>query len=632
MSDKAFLILVAFSLSLAGSIRLVGQPIPSDYDVFLEAESPSESNGFISEGSPRADGCSGIRWLNLWRPLAPPSQTGYFAKYRVQAPQTGKYWVLVWAQGLDTGCSSPFWVSIGGKNLHFAPKTAAIPEHYYRYGHGMALHSMGPISLTKGTHSLTLTVKERRSYKADGEKQGAYNLIVDALALTTADPSVVSVKAPAEIAIDARTPGEPFVPIIDMSQGGIGEVVDPNFWASMSPMLRKIGLGLMRIDHIWDYYGIVSRDAKGEFKYDWSRFDAVMEHILATGARPFFSVSYLPEPLRKNGIAYGLPSDYQAWKAICSELVRHMKSRWKLTGLHYELWNEPDGGGFWSGTQQQYFELYKSTCEGILSVDPTAKMGGPATALSGWVEAFVKFARQNNLQLDFVSWHWYNCTYDVNVYASQIDAVRATLAKAGYSDKVETFFTEWNLNGNILPVNDMFYNAGNIAATLNVFHEKKTSHAFFFFPKDPKGDKELAGWFGAITWNNKPKPAYNCFDAYSRLKGRQIPVNVSDKRVSALAAVEKDTVRILVWHFDGTTPFGPKRNVRLSAELPAGTYERSSWLIDSKHSNLSATPDKPGLTLIATDNVTIKDGSTLRMDFDLENGGVELLEFTRKGE
>ena len=43
----------------------------------------------------------------------------------------------------------------------------------------------------------------------------------------------------------------------------------------------------------------------------------------------------------------------------------------------WELWNEPDIF-YWRGTPEQFHELYRVTVEGVRSVLPTAKVGGPA--------------------------------------------------------------------------------------------------------------------------------------------------------------------------------------------------------------------------------------------------------------
>ncbi len=615
-------------LPLLVSLSASGAPQASDYDVFIEAEAIQATNRFLPMGPPQLVCSSGDRGIGLWSPT-PPGAEGYFARYEFTLDKSGTFWLLVWAQGLDTKLSSPFWVTIDRRRFHFTSRDAKIPKDQYRYGNGgITLHAMGPITLKKGTHSLTLKVNERRAFKAPGEEKAAYNLIVDAMALTSVNPLRSVIKAPVKLAVDVEKKQGPFVPIVDLSQGGIGGVASPEFWAPIAPMLKKIGVHQIRIDHIWDYYGIVSQGTDGKFIYDWTRFDAVLDQFEAAGASPFLCVSYLPPPLSSDGQAYGVPNDMEKWKTICAELARHMTQRKNGAGLYYEIWNEPDGFG--TKVKEDYYKIYRYAAEGILSADPTAKIGGPATALNDWIEGFVKYVRDNKLRLDFVSWHWYNAFFDVNSYASQIDDARAILRREGFGDDLEVMFTEWNLNGNVVPYNDAFYNAGNAAATLGVFHEKKLKHSHFFFPKDPVGEKELTGWYGAITHTNKPKPVYNLFDAYSRLQGDMAAVNTSDSRIGAFATVKENTSRVLIWHFDGTTPFGLTRDIHFSINLPAGNYTVSKYLIDNKHSNLAETPESPGLSQVEQKSVNVEGDSGWKENISLQNGGVMLIEYQKK--
>ena len=51
-----------------------------------------------------------------------------------------------------------------------------------------------------------------------------------------------------------------------------------------------------------------------------------------------------------------------------------------MRNLYFEVWNEADLHAFWNGTKSQYFELYKVSAEAVKSVDPTLRVGGPATS------------------------------------------------------------------------------------------------------------------------------------------------------------------------------------------------------------------------------------------------------------
>jgi beta-xylosidase len=235
--------------------------------------------------------------------------------------------------------------------------------------------------------------------------------------------------------------------------------------------------------------------------------------------------------------------------------------------------------------------------------------------------------KQEKLKLDFVSWHYYNCTLDPRVYAEQIASVRNTLNKLGFPPTVRTVYSEWNINGNVVPANDSFYAGANAAATLAVLHRTNTG-SFFFMPKDPRGPREFHGWFGAITFSNQPKPVYNFFDAYSRLRGREVRVTTKDETVGAFAAEDrtggKKTLRVLVWNFDGNSPFGARRKIILTLPLKNGTYKKAVYVIDRQHSNPAANPGRPGLEQIEAGEQAVTGPVT--WPFELENGGVWFME------
>jgi xylan 1,4-beta-xylosidase len=75
-------------------------------------------------------------------------------------------------------------------------------------------------------------------------------------------------------------------------------------------------------------------------------------------------------------------------------------SRWQ-----FECWNEPNLRYFWAGSQDQYFELYRSTAAAVKSVDRRLSVGGPSTAQVAWLPAFLDSCAAHNVPADFVSTH-----------------------------------------------------------------------------------------------------------------------------------------------------------------------------------------------------------------------------------
>jgi hypothetical protein len=133
--------------------------------------------------------------------------------------------------------------------------------------------------------------------------------------------------------------------------------------------------------------------------------------------------------------------------------VLHYNRGW-ANGYHYgirywEIWNEPDLGKlFWTGTGQQYFDLYGKLARAIKSADPQALVGGPAIAKPNdgtpYRDEFMRETRATHTPLDFYSWHWYatdsNDPRDFNRIAADL---RSRLNRAGQT-RTRSFLTEWN--------------------------------------------------------------------------------------------------------------------------------------------------------------------------------------------
>jgi xylan 1,4-beta-xylosidase len=121
----------------------------------------------------------------------------------------------------------------------------------------------------------------------------------------------------------------------------------------------------------------------------------------------------------------------------------------------FEVWNEPDLAFFWTGKQQDYFDLYKATAVAIKSVDPMIAVGGPATSGGKWIGDFTAYCASSNAPLDFISTHAYaggkheelygkDATFSVNqVIPDTVRKVRETIDASAYKGK-PIWLSEWS--------------------------------------------------------------------------------------------------------------------------------------------------------------------------------------------
>lgn len=142
----------------------------------------------------------------------------------------------------------------------------------------------------------------------------------------------------------------------------------------------------------------------------------------------------------------------------------------------FEVWNEPNLDIFWSGTMEEYFELYRHAALAIKKVDSKLSVGGPATAIDAWIPEMREFCKKNNVPLDFISTHHYPTDA---AYGLGLD-MEEQMARAGRgvlynkmkialeeSNPLPVYYTEWNNSPSPRdPYHDIPYNAAFIVKTI----------------------------------------------------------------------------------------------------------------------------------------------------------------------
>jgi xylan 1,4-beta-xylosidase len=139
---------------------------------------------------------------------------------------------------------------------------------------------------------------------------------------------------------------------------------------------------------------------------------------LSISIKPFVELGFMPSALASGSQTIFWwrgnvtpPKDYDKWAALIKNLTTHFTERYgadEVKTWYFEVWNEPNlSPGFWTGTQEEYFKLYKYSATAIKSVNKAYRVGGPATAGAAWVPEMIEFCQQNALPLDFISTHAY---------------------------------------------------------------------------------------------------------------------------------------------------------------------------------------------------------------------------------
>jgi len=165
----------------------------------------------------------------------------------------------------------------------------------------------------------------------------------------------------------------------------------------------------------WGSTNAYTEDAQGRPVYDWSVVDRILDTYLQRGVRPYLQIGFMPQALSsapagtpyqhswRPGFGYHLiagawnapPKDYAKWQELVYQWTRHCVERYgreEVKTWYFEVWNEPNGPAYWTGTQAEFNQLHDHAIAGVRRALPEARVGGPDVAGSGgaFMDAFLK--------------------------------------------------------------------------------------------------------------------------------------------------------------------------------------------------------------------------------------------------
>jgi hypothetical protein len=401
-----------------------------------------------------------------------------------------------------------------------------------------------------------------------------------------------------------------------------------HFWFPvLKPTFTNLGWG----GDTWILYD--TWPAEGEYK--WDELDAWIESHKERGTHEISLVfSAVPKWLwssedadEPSGAAINFfpylkkghvlpPSDYEKYSEMIYQTVRHLNVE-KKYGIKFTVWNEPNVK-FWQGTQQQLLELSEHSARAIKRADPESMVGGPATAnlAPDWIEAFVQHFADNDLSLDFISWHYYlfyaKKYGHVQSFKEQIESVNEIIQKHPEVGNPRLYITEWAYDWKESDVSPAF-NGAFVAQSLYEMIE---------------GEIKGATYCGNLGTLESPDPAAHAFMLFNKLEDNRLGAVFGREKssISILASGSSDRITLMVWDFPGyDEPDDPRRNsITIALEsLAPGAYQYRRFLVDSEHLGMK-TPH------IIEDKEINSDGR-LSLDFELQPYAITLIELDGSG-
>jgi xylan 1,4-beta-xylosidase len=277
-----------------------------------------------------------------------------------------------------------------------------------------------------------------------------------------------------QIEIDARAQATPF-PHFWEEMFGSGRAIltlRESYRNDVRAVKQVADFNYVRFHAIFhDELGVYNEDEHGNPVYNFSYVDQVYDGLLKNGVKPYVEISFMPKKLAFNPDALHpfwykqnvSPSkDMDRWDDLVKHFAEHLVERYgieEVASWYFEVWNEPNID-FWNGIprQKSYFDLYAHTARALKGVSPRLRVGGPATAAAAWVSDFLKFTKEHNVPVDFVSSHGYaddtvEDLFGTNEDIPMDDRVCRAIAKVHGEIKssgdpgLPLVWSEWNVQG-----------------------------------------------------------------------------------------------------------------------------------------------------------------------------------------
>jgi xylan 1,4-beta-xylosidase len=349
-----------------------------------------------------------------------------------------------------------------------------------------------------------------------------------------------------------------------------------------------------------DDMGVYREDKKGNPVYNWQYIDELFDFLHSIDVKPFVELSFMPNALASgnNTIFWWKgnvtpPKDYQKWDDLISHLVNHWKERYgdaEIQTWYFEVWNEPNLSGFFTGSQSDYFKLYSETAKAIKSVSPKYKVGGPATAGSAWIPEMINFCAENHVPIDFISTHTYGVKQGFLDVSGNVGTILSPDKASVYSDMIkvskqikssampglELHYTEWSSSYTPAdPIHDSYHEAAYILDKIKHAAAYVNSMSYWTFTDifEEVGPRvtPFHGGFGLLNYQDIKKPAYYAYQFLNKLSNTQL--NITD--TASIASKDNNgNVQLLFWNFTITHPGDSVNNqVYYKRDLPSKQIE-----------------------------------------------------------
>ncbi len=317
------------------------------------------------------------------------------------------------------------------------------------------------------------------------------------------------------------------------------------------------------------------------------------------------------------------PTDLAVWADINERFAQEWQSK-GYTNSYVEVWNEPDlTDGFFTGTLDDYLNIYEAAAPAVRRGYADIKVGGPAGAFNWWHQALTDRVKAKNLPLDFLSGHAYGPDY-----AWQLDGMRTALNSLGRPE-AEMLLTEYSpyvaadyqKDGPVERAEAAmtFFNA--LPGLLSYTDLTHVNWAQYIDPGFFVGDK-----LGLIDRDSGARKAlFYAFKFYGWMPADRRQLTIGDNHIKGLASASDDCVALALWNT--ATDERPLSLTVESIPFTSGTLE--VYHIDESHNSWYETKETT-LSKSRTEHIETTDGR-LVLDDVVRSRGVCFVRFVADG-
>lgn len=184
----------------------------------------------------------------------------------------------------------------------------------------------------------------------------------------------------------------------------------------------KVGFQYVRFHGIFDDGMMVYHEDNGEPVFNFRFIDQLFDFLLSVGLKPFVEIGFMPYELAKDphkSVFYkksyiSPPMSIDRWCELVEAFLLHCLNRYgaeEVETWHFEFWNEPELSVFWSGTVDEYLELYHRTYQVMKGCSNQLKIGAPGRILGfksvPFFAQFIRYCREHACMPDFIPIHFY---------------------------------------------------------------------------------------------------------------------------------------------------------------------------------------------------------------------------------